>query len=125
MAWASKKQYAILNASDKGKALARQLAGMGQDEFQRRFNELLKEGGSSSGDKSESKTLEAKKELLKNRGKADEKETKEGTPQEKAGDEQKAGKEGEYERYKEFCEKTNRKAASKEAFDGVKAFLGR
>lgn len=47
MAWASKKQYAILMSSEEGKDLAEQLGEMEQDEFNKKFNELLGKTGQS------------------------------------------------------------------------------
>lgn len=55
MAWASKKQYAILMNSEEGQDLAEQLPDLDQDEFDRRFSELLGKGGKSSSNNSEQK----------------------------------------------------------------------
>lgn len=47
MAWASKKQYAIMMSSEEGKNLVERMPEMEQDEFQVEFGKLLgKEGGS-------------------------------------------------------------------------------
>lgn len=48
MAWASKKQYAILMNSEEGKDLAEQLGELSQEEFEKKFGELLGKGGQSS-----------------------------------------------------------------------------
>lgn len=47
MAWASKKQYAILMNSEEGKDLAEQLPDLDQDDFQVKFGELLGKTGAS------------------------------------------------------------------------------
>ena len=60
MAWATQKQFAILTGSDEGKDIIKDLPRMEQDDFQKKFNEMLKRGGegkkpsaseSQSGDK--------------------------------------------------------------------------
>lgn len=48
MAWASKKQYAILMSSEEGKDLAEQLGEMEQEEFNKKFSELLGKSGQST-----------------------------------------------------------------------------
>lgn len=53
MAWASKKQYAILMNSEEGKDLAEQLGELSQEEFEKKFGELLGKGGSYSEDDEE------------------------------------------------------------------------
>ena len=50
MAWASKKQYAILMSSEEGKDLAEQLGEMEQDEFNKKFSELLGKSGESTSE---------------------------------------------------------------------------
>lgn len=52
MAWASKKQYAILMSSEEGKDLAEQLGEMEQEEFNKKFSELLGKSGQSTTDDS-------------------------------------------------------------------------
>lgn len=47
MAWASKKQYAILNSSEEGKDLIEKLPDLSQDEFQVEFGKFIGENGSS------------------------------------------------------------------------------
>ena len=45
MAWASKKQFAILMSSEEGKNLAEKIGEMEQEEFNKAFSELLGKGG--------------------------------------------------------------------------------
>ena len=45
MAWATKKQYAILMSSEEGKDLAENLGEMSQDDFNKKFSELLGKNG--------------------------------------------------------------------------------
>jgi hypothetical protein len=58
MAWASKKQYAIMMSSEEGEKLASQMKDLSQDEFNKRFSELL---GKQSGE-SEKTTKKGSKE---------------------------------------------------------------
>lgn len=47
MAWASKKQYAILNSSEEGKDLIEKLPDLSQNEFQVEFGKFIGKSGSS------------------------------------------------------------------------------
>lgn len=72
MAWASKKQYAILMSSEEGKDLAEQLGEMEQDEFNKKFSELLGKSGESTSEAKENSNddneEEAKKKWLEENG---------------------------------------------------------
>lgn len=69
MAFASKKQYAILMNSEEGKDLAEKLGEMEQEEFNKKFSELMGKSGQSSNDTSkEQDEEEAKKKWLEENG---------------------------------------------------------
>lgn len=57
MAWASKKQYAIMMNSEEGKDLAEQLPDLEQDDFNVKFGELLGKGGTYSEEDEDTKNL--------------------------------------------------------------------
>ena len=62
MAWASKKQYAILMSSEEGKDLAEQLGEMEQEEFNKKFSELLGKSGQSTTDNNSTDNEEEEKQ---------------------------------------------------------------
>ena len=62
MAWASKKQYAILMSSEEGKDLAEKLGEMEQEEFNKKFSELLGKSGQSTTDDSSTDNEEEEKQ---------------------------------------------------------------
>lgn len=117
MAWASPKQYKILQSSEQGKQLLKQIAQMDQRTFQQRFNQLL--------------------QLLQNSGAAKAAGIKEGPQGAQKGAqgggtpfrmqnmraEQEGATEGEYERYVEFCRNAKLKPASKEGFESCSQFF--
>ena len=68
MAWASKKQYAILMSSEEGKDLAEQLGEMEQDEFNKKFSELLGKSGQSASKSKKEDNQKAKQKWLDENG---------------------------------------------------------
>ena len=69
MAWATKKQFAILNNSDKGKKIAKNLPNLSQDDFQRQFTELIK---GSKSDKEVDIDEDKQKETIEKKTKPEE-----------------------------------------------------
>ena len=66
MAWATKKQYAILMSSEEGKDIAENLGEMSQDEFNKKFSELLGKSGQTIDKKPDNE--EAKQKWLDENG---------------------------------------------------------
>jgi hypothetical protein len=62
MAWATKKQFAILTGNDKGKDIIQRLPQMSQDEFQKVFTDFLKSSPDVSADDVPEKAKESGKE---------------------------------------------------------------
>lgn len=63
MAWASKKQYAILNNSEEGKDLIEKLPDLSQDEFQVEFGKFIGKSGSSYEEDEEGEEKKSKPSL--------------------------------------------------------------
>ena len=127
MAYATKAQYAILMKNPQGQLLARQLASMSQEVFQARFNQLFGAKGTAKASPDAQKQAANAKVGYGKAGKADKDEKRRGEPAKVEHPGQKDGgeKDSLYEKYRQFCERTNRKSVSKEGFEGVQAFFGR
>lgn len=75
MAWATKKQFVILNNNDKGKKIAKNLPNLKQDEFERQFSQFLKSGNTKQTDEKQDDNTVKPKETANKPKKDDNKKT--------------------------------------------------
>lgn len=56
MAWATKKQFAILNSSEQGKNIIEKLGQLSQEQFNSMFQKLIGQSGSANGQQQPTQT---------------------------------------------------------------------
>jgi hypothetical protein len=138
MAWASKKQFAILNGSKEGKDIIERLPKLKQDEFQKVFDNYLNKpkGSKPKNEKAEAEKAAAKpepqEEAKPSIGKPAVKDEPEKSPKKKEEQkdenpideknrEEKTG--SDYKDYVSYCQEKKETPVTEEGFHSVVAFI--